>query len=70
MVAVSNGSFMKGAGAAAWTIEGTNKEGWCVGMSMMPGDPKGRSAFRHELTGLYGIFSMLKYISKDGKRKD
>jgi len=42
-VAVSDGSFMKGAGASAWTIEGINKEGWCVSTSLTPGDPMDQS---------------------------
>jgi len=56
VVVVSDGSFMKGEGAAAWTIEGKNKEGRCVGTSLMPGDASDQSAFRSKLTGLYGIF--------------
>jgi len=61
MVAISNRSFMKGMGVATWTIEGTNKEGWCMGTCMTPGDPKDRRAFQScELTSLYGIFSTLK----------
>jgi len=63
-VAVNDGSFMKGTGTAAWTIEGINKEGCCIGTSMMPGNPMDQSTFRSELTGLYGIFLMLKYISE------
>jgi len=55
---------MKGMGAAAWTIEGINKEGWCVASCMTPGDPKDQSTFRSELTSLYRIFSMLKHIAK------
>jgi len=58
-VAVSNGSFMKGKGTDAWTIEGKNKEGRCVGTSMAPGDAMDQSAFRSKLTSLYEIFSTL-----------
>jgi len=61
---VSDGSFMKGEGAAAWTIEGKNKEGRCVGTSLMPGDASDQSAFRSKLTGLYGIFLHLKYMAE------
>jgi len=63
VVAVNDGSFMKEVGTAAWTIEGRNKEGWCMGMSMAPGDTMDQSTFRSKLTGLYGIFSMLKHIA-------
>ncbi len=64
VVAVSNVSFMKGEGTAAWTIDGENKEGRCMGTSMVPGDTMDQSAFRSKLTGLYGIFLSLKYIAE------
>jgi len=35
---VSNGLFMKGAGATAWMIEGDNKDDQCMGNSLSPGD--------------------------------
>jgi len=63
-VAVSNGSFINGEGMAAWTIKGENKEGWCMGTSMVPGDTMDQSMFRSKLTRLYGIFLSLKYIAE------
>jgi len=61
--AVSDGSYVQGARAAAWTIEGWNKEGRCRGTSLMPGDERDQSAFRSKLKGIYGIVYTLKYMT-------
>jgi len=63
-VAVSDGSFMKGEGAAAWTIKGKNKDRRCMGTSLAPGNASDQSAFRSKLTRLYGIFFHLKYMAE------
>jgi len=34
-VALSIGSFIQGVGAAAWIFEGTDKEGWYVGIASL-----------------------------------
>jgi len=60
---VSDGPFVQGAGAAAWTIEGWNKEGQCSSKSLTPGDGRDQSTFRSELAGIYGIVYTLQYMT-------
>jgi hypothetical protein len=52
--AVSDGSFKEKFGTAAWTVYISEH---CVitGHCVAPGDPEDQSAYRSELTGLYGI---------------
>jgi len=68
--AVSNGSFVQGAGAAAWTIEGQNKEGRCTGTSLAPGVKSDQSAFRTELAGIYNIVYTLQYMTATWEDKE
>jgi len=69
--AISNRSFMKGAGAAAWTIEGTTQEeGMCTGLSFTLGDIRDQSAFRSKLAGIYGIVFMLEYMMANWEEED
>jgi len=63
--AMSDGSYTKVAGAAAWTIEGSNQEGRCTGMSLRPGDVQHQSAFRSKLAGIYQYCWYLR--THDGK---
>jgi hypothetical protein len=60
--AVSDGSFKEKFGTAAWMIYITE---WCIitGQCVSPGDPEDQSAYRSELTGLYGIAYSLWHIS-------
>jgi len=64
-IAVSNGSFKKGWGAVAWTIEGGDTAGRLVGMSFTPGTDSNQSAFWSELAGIYGIVFTILHITKD-----
>jgi hypothetical protein len=60
--AVSDGSFKEKFGTAAWMIYITER---CIitGQCVSPGDPEDQSAYRSELTGLYGIAYSLWHIS-------
>ncbi len=51
-------------GSCGLDIKGENKEGRCIGTSLMPGDASDQSTFRSKLTGLYGIFLHLKYMAE------
>jgi len=61
--AVSDGSFVQGTRAAAWTIEGQNKEGRCTSTSLTPGDKSNQSTFQSKLAGIYGIIYTLQYMT-------
>jgi hypothetical protein len=56
--AVSDGSFKELFGTAAWTLHITDQ---CViqGQCTSPGEPEDQSAYRSELTGIYGIVSTI-----------
>jgi hypothetical protein len=58
---VSDGSFKESFGTAAWTI---NISDQCVlnGHCITPGNPSDQSAFRSELTGIYGIACTIWYL--------
>jgi hypothetical protein len=59
--AVSDGSFKSQHGTAAWMIVISSE---CViyGSTVAPGDPSDQSAYRSELTGLYGIAMSIRYL--------
>jgi hypothetical protein len=61
--AVSDGSFKNAHGTAAWIITISNK---CIikGRSIAPGHPEDQSAYRSELTGLYGIVMTIHHLEK------
>jgi len=59
-VAVSDGSFQLGNGAAAWTIEGAMAQHRIKGTGQTPGSTNDQSAYRSELFGLWGILYSLK----------
>jgi hypothetical protein len=63
--AVSDGSFKDRYGTAAWTvvINGCTVTGKCV----VPGNPEDQSAYRSELTGLYGIVYTIWHIQMEHK---
>jgi len=59
-VAVSDGSFQMGNGAAAWTIEGAMAQHHIKGAGQTPGSTNDQSAYRSKLFGLWGILYLLK----------
>jgi len=59
---VSDGSYSKEAGAAAWIIEGRSAFSWIIGTMLTPGGPKDQSSFRSELNGLYGTLCTLESL--------
>jgi len=58
-VAVSNGSFQDQQGAAAWTIEGYDKNNQILSKGSTPGSATDQSSYRSKLFGLWGIFKAL-----------
>ena len=63
-VAVSDGSFKNEAGTAAFVLEGNNKRHRIEGVAEVPGQPSDQSAYRSELTGIFGIAVMITTICK------
>jgi hypothetical protein len=59
--AVSDGSFKDAFGTAAWMIHVSDR---CVlrGHCVTPGNPSNQSAYRSELTGIYGIVCTIWYL--------
>jgi hypothetical protein len=59
--AVSDGSFKDAFGTAAWMIHVSDR---CVlrGHCVTPGNPSDQSAYRSELTGIYGIVCTIWYL--------
>jgi len=66
-IAVSNGSFQSQQGAAAWMIEGYNKNNQILGKGSTPGLPADQSAYHSELFGLWGIFKALQQFCQEIK---
>ena len=62
--AVSDGSFKQEFGTACWTIQGNSEAGRIYGPCVTPGNKKDQSAYRSELSGLYGIAIMVEAICK------
>ncbi len=54
-IAVSDGSFQKAHGTASWVLEGEDQHNHIQGDNVVPGDDEDHSAYRSELSGLYGI---------------
>ncbi len=54
-IAVSDGSFKDGCGAAAWIIEGAEATNHIQGACLEPGTTDDHSAYQSELTGILGI---------------
>jgi hypothetical protein len=61
--AVSDGSFKDKFGTAAWMVYVNNN---CIitGRCVAPGGPDDQSAYRSELTGIYGIVSTIRYLQR------
>ncbi len=58
-VAVSDGSFKDGQGAAPFVIEGSTSKGRIVGVNVIPGEEDSQSPCRSELGGVAGILESL-----------
>ena len=61
-IAVSDGSFKDKFGTSAWTIRGQDETVFMTGVNISPGQPDNQSAFRSELSGLYGAVSAVNLI--------
>jgi len=61
--AISNGSFQKEAGMAAWIIEGQTAWSWIIGWMITPGQSGDHSSYRSKLVGIYGILITLKALT-------
>jgi len=64
-IAVSNGTFKPGRGAAAWTIEGGTANDKIMGACLVPGTGEDHSAFHSELMGLLGILLTVHYLLEE-----
>jgi hypothetical protein len=54
-IAVSDGSFKEDYGTAGWTLRGQDDDIFMTGVNVTPGKSSTQSAFRSELSGLYGV---------------
>ena len=61
-IAVSDGSFSKAHGTAAWIIQGVSGPGEVGGVLVVPGYPSDQSPYRSELAGLYAIMTAVEAI--------
>ena len=55
VLAVSDGSFKNSHGTASWRISLRGQEDYFIGSTISPGSTSCQSAYRSELTGIYGI---------------
>lgn len=55
LMAVSDGSFKDLHGTASWRISIPSSDDYFLCSAISPGSPESQSAYRSELTGLYGI---------------
>jgi len=63
-IAVSDGSFQWGNGAAAWIIEGSTARNQIIGTGRTPGQATDQSTYQSELFGLWGIlFALTRFIT-------
>jgi len=64
-LAVSDGSFKEGRGAATWMIEGQMASNKIAGACLVPGTVEDHSAFQSELMGILGILLTVHHILMD-----
>jgi len=64
---VSDGSFQDQQGAAAWTIEGYDKNNQIIGKGSTPGLQLDQSAYCSELFSLWGIFKALQQFCQEAR---
>jgi hypothetical protein len=55
MIAVSDGSYKENHGTASWRISISGSDDYLLCSAVSPGPPECQSAYRSELTGIYGI---------------
>ena len=63
-VGVSDGSFKEECGTAAWMLEDSKGEQSIVGRLKTPGFPSDQSAYRSEISGIYGMVAMVEGIKQ------
>jgi hypothetical protein len=61
-VAVCDGSYKQGKGAAGWVIEGSDVTGRLTGVTEVPGEITDHSSYRTELVGILATLQMLQVI--------
>lgn len=61
--AVSDGSFKQGHGSAAWIVV-ISPSCQIFGSTVVPGEPEDQSAYRSELTGIYGIVMTIRHLEQ------
>ena len=71
-VGVSDGSYKEASGTAAWVLEDSTGEQSIVGRLISPGFASDQSAYRSEISGIYGMVAMVEGIAsvwqlKEGK---
>jgi hypothetical protein len=63
-ISVSDGSFKDQHGTAAWVIEAESSTHRCTGVNNTPGAPSDQSAYRSEVSELFGIATMIRELCK------
>jgi hypothetical protein len=65
--AVSDGSYLKGSGAAGFILIGSKRKRQLKGSLVLPGSCATMSAYRSELGGLYGIVCLTEQLCLEHK---
>ena len=63
-VGVSDGSYKEEFGTAAWVLEDSTGTQSIVGRLISPGFASDQSAYRSEISGIYGMVAMVEGIAK------
>jgi hypothetical protein len=61
-ISLSDGSFKDQHGTAAWVIEAESSVNRCTGVNITQAEPSDQSAYRSEVSGLFGIVTMIREI--------
>ena len=63
-LAITDGSYKDSRCTASLVIEGVDKAGCIRADNVVPGSPEDQSAYRSELSGLYGIVLAVSLVCK------
>jgi len=61
-IAVSDGSYKDKYGSAALVIEGEDSTNRILAANIVPGDPDDQSSYRSELSGIFGVVTLVNLI--------
>jgi len=61
---VSDGSYRKGSGTAAWIVEGTTADHCMLGQICTPGVDTDHSSFQSKLAGIYSLLFTLWHLTR------